>query len=55
MTREKKYSKKELREEALKNVAKRIEDKLNKHYAKYIIPKFGDIAQRKEINDKKTF
>ncbi len=53
MTKEKKYSKKELREKNLRKSAKRIEDKLNEHYAKYILPKFGDIAnlktRRKEI------
>ena len=55
MTKENKYFKKELRDKNLRKSAKRIEDKLNEHYAKYIIPKFGDIAKRKEINDKKTF
>ena len=58
MTREKKYSKKELREKNLRKSAKRIEDKLNEHYAKYILPKFGDIAnlknRRKEIKLQKN-
>ena len=53
MTREKKYSKKELKE--MSKVLKPLENILNEHYAKHVIPKFGDIAKRKEINDKKTF
>ena len=53
MTKENKYFKKELRDKNLRKSAKRIEDKLNEHYAKYIIPKFGDIAKRKETKWKK--
>ena len=45
--------KKKTSEKNLRKSAKRIEDKLNEHYAKYILPKFGDIAnlktRRKEI------
>ena len=47
MTKENKYFKKELRDKNLRKSAKRIEDKLNEHYAKYILPKFGDIANLK--------
>ena len=54
MTKENKYSKKELRDKNLRKSAKRIEDKLNEHYAKYILPKFGDIAKRKEQNEKRN-
>ena len=44
MKKEKKYSKKKLKE--MSKVLKPLEDILNEHYAKYIKPKHGDLLKK---------
>ena len=44
MTKEKKYSKKKLKE--MSKVLKPLENILNEHYAKHIIPKYGDLLKK---------
>ena len=44
MKKEKKYSEKKLKE--INKILKPLNIKLNEHYAKHIIPKYGDILKK---------